>query len=506
MTEDEAVTGAAVAGGRFLRRVTAVEAARGLGLACIAASILGLSRPVSLLLFSANGDTFPRGVESWVGSAQLVTGLLGLALFAVSTLRRLSAWLLPVRRGDLVLLTVAFLVVFGLAEGLVRYQGARQWGSATRTPLSFDVMGAAGGGQPLRPGVFAQRALSDFDPAYDRVILATINRFGLRGPLPAAAKPASRSRIIALGGSTTFGYMVQDGEDWPSQLALLLGEGYEVLNAGRPGATTFRNFAFLRDHLLQLDPDVVVLYEGFNDMWRGVRRHAGDQPDYGVVDEALPASPGPLDQGDPVAWPWRPSFLAYHVARRLAAPWRPSWPEPPIGDGPFRFDPAVVSIYERNLGAMVRLCRNRGVRPLIVTFAGCDDASASPGEQERRMAYVRRSIPQLDTVSGRQAMEIYRDVTRRVARELGVPLVDLARLMTKDLDAYADTVHFTPAGERRVAEILARTLRAGAFASAESTFDTSVGVHRPARSGAYSETTYCGQRRCPRAYQMVRPS
>ena len=448
-------------GGRLFQRITGVEAARGLGFACLATSVLALSRPLAVRLFSTDGATFPRGVEAWVEAAQIGAGLLGLALLAASSSRRLASWLLPVRRGDLVLLTGTFFLAFVVAEATLRFQGARQWGSAVRTPLSFEAMGGEGGGLPLRPGVFAQRAESDFDPEYGRIVLATINRFGLRGPLPSSPKGAGRSRIVALGGSTTFGYMVQDGEDWPSQLQRFLGPRHEVLNAGRPGATTFRNYAFLRDHLLNLEPDVVLLYEGFNDMWRGVRRHAGDQPDYGIVDEGLPANAVPVDQGEPARWPWRASFLAYRSAVALAAhvnPWRPSWPEPPAGRGPFRFDPAVVAIYEQNLAAMVRLCRDRGVRPVILTFAGCDDASVPARDRERRMAYVLRSIPQLDEQSAREGMEVYRERTHRVARNLGVPLVDLDRLMTKDLAAYADTVHFTPSGERQVAEILAQAL------------------------------------------------
>jgi lysophospholipase L1-like esterase len=448
-------------GNRFQRAVTAARLVGVLGIACLGMSVLVLSRPVAVFLFSGDGTSLHPFLEKAVGWAQLVTGLLGLLLvLAAEKSRRLATWRLPLWIGDLVLLGAAATIALGLAEGWLRIRGAREWGSATSTPLTLEDM-RRDGGLPLRPGVFAQRAVSDFDAHYDRVVLATINRFGLRGPLPVMPKPPGRVRVVALGGSTTFGYSVADGEDWPSQLDRLLGGRYEVVNGGRPGATTFRNFAYLRDHLLKLEPDVVVLYEGFNDMWRAVRRHAGDQPDYGIVDEGLPASDAPLDQGEPARWPWRLSFLAYRGASwlgpRLGA-WKPSWPEPPVGGGPFRFAAAVVSVYELNLKAMVRLCRSRGVQPVVATFAGCDDPSLPRAEQQRRLRYVTREIPQLDATTGQQAMELYRDVTRRVAREEGVPVVDLARRMTKDLSAYTDTVHFTPAGERRLAELLAEEL------------------------------------------------
>ena len=448
-------------GNRFRRAVTASSVVSALGVACLTTSAVALSRPVAVLLFSEDGTRLLPSLENAAGWVQLTTGLLGLLLLvAAGKSRRLATWRLPIWIGDLVLLSAAAMIALGLAEGWLRFRGAREWGSATSTPLTLEDM-RRDGGLPLRPGVFAQRAVSDFDATYDRVVLATINRFGLRGTLPVMPKPAGRVRIVALGGSTTFGYAVADGEDWPSQLGRRLGDRYDVVNGGRPGATTFRDFAYLRDHLLKLEPDVVVLYEGFNDMWRAVRRHAGDQPDYGIVDEGLPASDAPLDQGEPAQWPWRISFLAYRGARWLSARldvWKPSWPEPPVGGGPFVFNPAVVSIYERNLKAMVRLCRSRGVQPVLATFAACDDPSLPPAEQQRRLRYVTREIPQLDATTGQQAMELYRDVTRRVAREEGAPLVDLARRMTKDLSAFTDTIHFTPAGERRLAELLAEDL------------------------------------------------
>jgi lysophospholipase L1-like esterase len=330
-------------------------------------------------------------------------------------------------------------------------------------PPTLDQM-MRDGGRPLRPGTFAHRGVSDFDPGYERVLFVRINRHGLRGEPLVMPKAAGTRRVVALGGSTTFGYSVDDHEAWPSRLASTLGPGYEVLNAGRPGATTYRNFAYLRDHLLRLDPDVLILYEGFNDMWRAVRRHAGEQADYGIVDEGLPPTPGALDQGDPLPWAWRVSLLGDRGARwighRLGA-WRPSWPEPPVGGGPFEFDPAIVSIYEKNLAAMVRLGRAHGVQPVLATFAACDDAALPPAEIERRMSYVTREIPQLDPVTALRAMELYREVTRRVARTEGVPLVDLAVVLPKDLRAFTDTVHFTPEGERAVAEALAEALRSG---------------------------------------------
>lgn len=449
-------------GNRLLRLVPPDRILASAGWSLVFASVVALSRPGQVVLFSADAQTLEAPLPEFFEWARLVLGSLGLVAVGLSTRSRLVSRLPPVRVGDLALLLAAALVALGTVEAWLRVRGAREWGSALRTPLGpSDMRGDREAA--LRPGVYAQRVVSDYDRDHRGVVFFTVNRYGLRGVLPANPKPARLTRVLCLGGSTTFGYTVTDGDEWPVRLREALGDGVEVVNAGRPGATTYANFTYLRDRLLQLKPDVVVLYEGFNDMWRAVRRHGGEQPDYGRVDESMPAVPDPLDRGAPWPWPARVSFLTYHGATwlkdRLPEPPR-SRPDPPVGRGRFRFDPAIVSIYEHNLRAIVRLCRLHDVQPVVATFAACDDPTLPLPEQQRRLQYVTRQMPQLDVHSGQEGMDLYREITRRVAGEEGVPLIDLAQTMTKDLGAYTDTIHFTPEGERLLAERLAEGLRA----------------------------------------------
>jgi lysophospholipase L1-like esterase len=455
---------------RLFRLVPPDRILRAAGWGLVVASLVLLSGPVQVLLFSADGEALEAPLSRLFEWLRLALGILGLGLAGLSGRSRVVTRLPSARAGDLVLLAGAALLAFGAVEVWLRVRGAQEWGSALRTPLGLNDI-RLDREAALRPGVFAQRIVSDYDTDLRRLAYYTINRYGLRGTLPASLKAPGVSRLVCLGGSTTFGYTVTDGEEWPARLGERLGDRFEVVNAGRPGATTFADFAYLRDRLLQLEPDIVVIYEGFNDLWRGVRRHAGEQPDYGRVDEGMPPATEPLDRGEPVAWPVRLSFLTYHGAIWLTSklPREPrGWPEPPVGRGRFRFDPAVVSIYEHNLRAIIRLCRRRGVRAVVATFAACDDPRLSLPEQERRLRYVTTRIPQLDVQSGQEGMDLYREITRRVAHEEAAPLVDLARTMTKDLKAYTDTIHFTPEGERLLAERLLEGLRAEALGGAQA--------------------------------------
>jgi lysophospholipase L1-like esterase len=365
---------------------------------------------------------------------------------------------LPITRGTAFFAALAALGAFVLVEGALRVRGFREWGSFLRTPLPLSAMRPAGG-QALQPGLYVSRAVDDLDANASRVVFFTINRFGFRGHGPVMPKPAGTVRIVCLGGSTTFGYHVTDGEEWPARLGTKLPEGgpIDVVNAGRPGATTWSDFRALRDRLLQFEPDVVLLYEGFNDLWRGVRRHAAVQEDYGAVEDRVPPTWEPLDLGPPRGWPLRVSFAAYYTGRRLEhlLDRDAVRPVPPLDQ---LFHPAIVDLYATNLAALVRLCRVHDAIPMVVTFAGCDDARAGSKEAARCLQYVLDEIPPLDVATALRGLELYREQTRQVARREGAPLVDLARLLPKDADNFTDTVHFSARGEERVAELLAHAL------------------------------------------------
>ncbi len=444
---------------RFAVRLTLSAVCEGTAGALLLSSVL-LAHPIASILFAANGRDLRPGMVAALGLVQAAAGMLGLGCWVAAVLLRSGDRRLPIRRGHIVALALAAAVALVATEVLLRVRGVLEWGSGLRTPLPWSAM-RPGEELYLRPGRYAQEVGGDFGPERRRVVIATVNRFGLRGNAPLQPERVDRYRVVALGGSTTFGYTVTDGEEWPARLEVAFGGRAEVLNAGRPGATTFRNFTYLRDRLSQLKPDTVVLYEGFNDLWRAVRRHRGEQPDYGRVDDGLPASPELLDLGPPQPWPLRPSFLAFRLGAWFNGRFGDPTPsrDAPGSDEPFVLDPAIVGIYSHNLRAMVALCREQGSRPVVATFAAAADPSRPQSERRLRLKYVLDNIPQLDVVGAERAIETYRELTREVARVEGATLVDLAAAFGTDPAHFTDTVHFTPAGEQRVADLLAASLR-----------------------------------------------
>ncbi|HUQ88804.1 MAG TPA: hypothetical protein VM096_14705 [Vicinamibacterales bacterium] len=95
---------------------------------------------------------------------------------------------------------------------------------------------------------------------------AGLNRWGYRGPV-ASSKKKGELRAVMLGGSTVFGYGVQWDQSIPANLerALNASRKFSVINLGFNNEGAYSFVPTLRD-FKYLDYDLVVLYEGYNDM------------------------------------------------------------------------------------------------------------------------------------------------------------------------------------------------------------------------------------------------
>jgi len=85
------------------------------------------------------------------------------------------------------------------------------------------------------------------------------NSRGMRGDKEyAVPKPASVTRVVALGDSMTFGEGVPDDATWPAQLSAAV-PGLEVANLGGRGYAHDQMYFALVDDGLALKPDIVIL-------------------------------------------------------------------------------------------------------------------------------------------------------------------------------------------------------------------------------------------------------
>ena len=237
------------------------------------------------------------------------------------------------------------------------------------------------------------------------------------------APPQADERVIAcLGGSTTWGYGVNDAETYPARLESLLnvsGAGrlrYRALNLAFPGTTTYDGVhEFTRVALESGASVAVIAYGGVNDS--GLAYHQ---------DRRYRTYFPPLRVARSFAWYRFAESLWYRLV--LFPEPVPRVPEPE---------------YVANLKAMETAFRARGATVVFLT--------------ERRLPGPEPLFP-----SRRSVQQNYRHAMLRLSQEIGTPVVDSeACLDDNSPGAYlADGTHWSPSGSRRIAECLAEVVRA----------------------------------------------
>ena len=308
-------------------------------------------------------------------------------------------------------------------------------------------------------------------PGVSPKVTFSINQFGFRNTrMETLRKPKGEIRIFAVGGSTTECLYLDDTDAWPEVLHRALSvkaPGVNVINAGHSGDTTRDHIAQLAQHIVPFQPNVVLFLVGINDL----RLHM--EPDYSPTrrdaNSLIPeekSSFGLLVKSR-IADVSQIARLAILVQRgRLKEDARGNPVQDTQGEWvqkareelqqmPLRAvdpDGVLKPEFEENLRTLVGITRSAGAEPVFLTQPVI--WGAPPGEWEKLLWVSSHGrIPQAQLWA---MLEKFNEVTRRVAAELDVPLVDLARTLPKTTEVFYDDDHYTVAGAERVAEQVAR--------------------------------------------------
>lgn len=277
------------------------------------------------------------------------------------------------------------------------------------------------------------------------------NSRGYRSRELPTPKPEGEFRIFAVGGSTTYGVGLAPDDAYPAQLERILHEKYgythvRVVNAGVMLYATYDNLANLIYKILDDEPDMLLTYEGVND----VVTRLVDPAHYNGLNEARGI-------WMPQVFDFSPFVVIRFLQIRLGLAPNPALLESAlvnvsdvktctettvcnnIGLTPQQVLEANPPVYfERNLRNMAVLARANGIDVVFSTWAYFPE----PSNGSLYMTYPHMQF----------GVAQHNDITRRLAADLDIPLIDLEADMPYNPDFWQDGLHMTSAGALEQAE------------------------------------------------------
>jgi lysophospholipase L1-like esterase len=259
-----------------------------------------------------------------------------------------------------------------------------------------------------------------------------INNRGFRGPDFPVEKADGEFRVFVLGDSATFGTLTNPQERaWPEVLQRLVEErlscrGFvRVVNAGTVTYSLANSVERLRRFIVPLKPDMVVTYQGFNNLT--------------LIDPEMALMPTPPD--------WRPrgSMLiaeAFYRTQLLR-----------YGKRMQAFQKPASSIkysdtYDRLYGEIVEMGSANGFIPVLATMSLVVNEQ-SP--QEVIDFYGRTFVPITRILP---ALAEHNRIVERVARRTSAVFIDTQPTLSGKWndDDFIDIIHFTQKGSNVLAQ------------------------------------------------------
>jgi len=324
-------------------------------------------------------------------------------------------------------------------------------------------------------------------PGIEGKAVFQINSFGVRGD---EFSDKQKYRILAIGGSTTECFYLDEGEAWPYLLQEVLSRKLQhpvwVGNVARSGHNS-------RFHLVQIEKlldqypriDAVLVLVGVNDFHQHLAVDIYYRPFppfdslgtglyHMLLRKAFAVHPPQFDRTLPFhkrteIWSRlrRIKFLLANQVYRMDeggmiyVNWR-KYRKQAIGIREELIDLTPrLREYARNLRTMARLARERGVRLIFLTQPTIWRKDLSKAERDliwmggvgKYYAESGHEYYSVEALTG--GMKKFNDTLREVCMKSDIEYIDLAAEIPKDTTAFYDDCHFNENGARMVAAEIA---------------------------------------------------
>lgn len=250
-------------------------------------------------------------------------------------------------------------------------------------------------------------------------------------------------RIIAIGGSTTWGDGAKDDETYPYYLEEKFNQRMpsgdikkvEVLNAGVGGDDISRSLDLIKTSLIKLSPDMVIIFGGWNDIFPVIQKETAE-----VISNKY------------LLWFMRHSMFFVAAREKLALALHDhaeyAWvrtDKNKRSESALDLNDPSFARYEAALFEMVRYLKSVGVKPVIVRFP-YRFYHDKPGQFEAGMT----------SYQWKPAVEKAYQIAEKVSNATGAPIID-CETPFNHLDKtkfFGDVMHMTPAGNKVFADVV----------------------------------------------------
>lgn len=282
------------------------------------------------------------------------------------------------------------------------------------------------------------------------------------------SKDANVFRVLTLGGSTTWGYLLDDpGDTWPSQLEEMLNdalsensdyERIQVINGGLNYGTSAELLLHYLYRDRYLDPDIVIIHTGGNDA--KLLLFHDYNPDYSFFRPGWTADIHRLRTGE--------SFLIRHsnIVKLFYAFWiNDSVALPYINKQNKSFDLRPQYYvqnaranepvgFERNLELLIRNVISDGAQPVLFPYVMVSDEQFDilSAESAKRVAFTRKIREGLVI-----ALDKNYEVMERLSLEYQIPLINLSPEEIP-IEYFLDDAHLSREGEAIKAQVVANQI------------------------------------------------
>ena len=268
-------------------------------------------------------------------------------------------------------------------------------------------------------------------------------------------KSGDEIRIVCFGGSSTAGvsgHSLSDEETWPAKCATYLqqklpGRKVTYLNAAQGGYSSFESYGRLWSRVRMFQPDIAVVYHGWNEMYY-----------FRDSDKAKRWRMGEVGLSQMFEPAWFDPILGYSqlltkVRRRMASPLGGEVGIPSGGELADDFDGDALHVWRRNLQLFRETCSLLDIDLFVCKQATLISEELSEEHKRRCRAYYHGFSYDAHLRAFRAVYEVVKD-------EIAADRVIDVTPLSGSPELFYDHIHPTPMGTTEIAAVVSDSILA----------------------------------------------